>query len=45
MYPAIFGVYGESGSGKTKLIIDIIKRLTKEKFKIGSKPPKKLWKQ
>jgi molybdopterin-guanine dinucleotide biosynthesis protein B len=35
MYPAIFGVYGESGSGKTKLITDIIKRLTKEGFKIA----------
>jgi len=35
MYPAVFGVYGESGSGKTKLIIDIIKRLTKEGFKIA----------
>jgi len=35
MNPAVFGVYGESGSGKTKLIIDIIKRLTKEGFKIA----------
>ncbi len=35
MYPTIFGVYGESGSGKTKLITDIIKRLTKEGFKIA----------
>jgi len=35
MYPAIFGVYGESGSGKTKLITDIIKRLIKEGFEIA----------
>jgi len=35
MNPAVFGIYGESGSGKTRLITDIIKRLTKEKFKIA----------
>lgn len=35
MFPAVFGVYGESGSGKTKLITDIIKRLAKEGFKIA----------
>jgi len=35
MKSAVFGIYGESGSGKTKLIIEIIKRLTKEGFKIA----------
>jgi molybdopterin-guanine dinucleotide biosynthesis protein B len=35
MNPAIFGVYGESGSGKTKLITDIIKSFIKEGFKIA----------
>ena len=36
MCPAVFGVYGESKSGKTRLIVDIIKQLTKEGFKIAS---------
>ncbi len=35
MKPAVFGIYGRSGSGKTKLIMDIIKRLTKEGFKVA----------
>jgi len=36
MCPAVFGVYGESKSGKTRLIVDIIKLLTKEGFKTAS---------
>ncbi len=36
MCPAVFGVYGESNSGKTRLIVEIIKRLTKEGFKVAS---------
>jgi len=36
MCPVVFGVYGESKSGKTRLIVDIIKQLTKEGFKIAS---------
>ena len=35
MNPAVIGIYGESGSGKTRLIIDIIKRLTREGFKLA----------
>jgi molybdopterin-guanine dinucleotide biosynthesis protein B len=35
MYPAIFGIYGESGSGKTRLIVDIIKQINKEGFRIA----------
>jgi len=35
MKSAVFGIYGKSGSGKTKLIMDIIKRLTKERFKVA----------
>jgi molybdopterin-guanine dinucleotide biosynthesis protein B len=35
MESSILGIYGESGSGKTKLIIEIIKRLAKERFKIA----------
>ena len=35
MKSAVFGIYGESGSGKTKLIMDIIRRLTKEGFKVA----------
>ena len=35
MKSAVFGIYGESGSGKTKLIMDIIKRLTKEGFEVA----------
>lgn len=32
---AVFGVYGKSNSGKTRLIVNITKRLTKEGFKIA----------
>jgi len=34
--PAVFGLYGESNTGKTSLIVKIIKRLTNEKFKVGT---------
>lgn len=32
--PAVFGFYGESNTGKTSLIVKVIKRLTNEKFKV-----------
>ena len=35
MNPAVFGIYGKSNSGKTRLIVEIIKRLTNEGFKIA----------
>ena len=31
---ASFGIYGKSGIGKTTLVVDIIKRLSKEGFKV-----------
>ena len=31
---ASFGIYGKSGIGKTALVVDIIKRLSKEGFKV-----------
>ena len=34
--PAVFGVYGESNIGKTSLIVKVIERLTKEKFKVAT---------
>jgi len=36
MNPTVFGIYGESGTGKTTLVVDVIKQLTKEGFKIAS---------
>jgi molybdopterin-guanine dinucleotide biosynthesis protein B len=36
MRPAIFGIYGRSNTGKTKLITDIINTLTKDGLKIAS---------
>jgi molybdopterin-guanine dinucleotide biosynthesis protein B len=36
MKPAIFGLYGESNTGKTTLMVDIINKLTEEGFKIAS---------
>ena len=36
MNRAVVGVYGKSDTGKTTLIVDIIKQLTKEGFKIAS---------
>ena len=36
MKPFIIGFYGESDTGKTTLIVDIISRLTNEGFKIAS---------
>ena len=36
MKPKIFGIYGKSDTGKTTLIVEIIKRLTKEGYKIAS---------
>jgi len=35
-YPAIFGFYGKSGSGKTALIEQLIKHLKKEKYKVAT---------
>ena len=35
MNPAVFGIYGKSNSGKTRLIVEIIKRLTNEGFNIA----------
>lgn len=34
--PAVFGFYGESNTGKTSLIVKVIKRLTDECFKIAT---------
>lgn len=34
--PAVFGVYGESNTGKTTLVIKLIKRLTSENFKVAT---------
>lgn len=34
--PAIFGFYGKSNIGKTTLITQIIRRLTKEKYRIAT---------
>lgn len=36
MKPYIIGFYGESNSGKTSLIIEIINRLSKEEFNVAS---------
>jgi molybdopterin-guanine dinucleotide biosynthesis protein B len=36
MKPFVIGFYGESDTGKTTLIVDIITRLTKEDFKVAS---------
>lgn len=36
MNPLILGIYGKSKSGKTNLIVRIIKQLSNEGFKIGS---------
>ena len=36
MKPFVLGFYGESGTGKTTLIIEIIKRLSSEGFNIAS---------
>jgi molybdopterin-guanine dinucleotide biosynthesis protein B len=36
MKPAIFGIYGMSNTGKTKIIVDIIEELTKDGFNIAS---------
>jgi molybdopterin-guanine dinucleotide biosynthesis protein MobB len=33
--PAVLGFYGESGSGKTSLLVKLIKRLSKEGYKIA----------
>jgi len=35
MLPAIFGIYGNSNTGKTSLIIDIINKLSEEGLKIA----------
>jgi len=35
MKSAVIGIYGESGSGKTSLIIKLINRLKKERYKIA----------
>ena len=34
--PVVFGFYGESNTGKTSLIVKIIKKLTDEKFKVAT---------
>jgi molybdopterin-guanine dinucleotide biosynthesis protein B len=34
--PAVIGFYGESKTGKTTLIIEIIKRLTNEGLKVAT---------
>lgn len=34
--PAFIGFYGETNTGKTTLIVDIIKRLTAKGFKVGT---------
>ena len=34
--PAIIGIYGESNTGKTTLIVDIIKQFTKEGYQIAT---------
>lgn len=34
--PVVFGFYGESNTGKTSLIVKIIKQLTNEKFKVAT---------
>ena len=34
--PAVFGFYGKSNSGKTTIIVEIIKRLTAEGFKVAT---------
>jgi len=36
MKPFVLGFYGESDTGKTTLIVDIISRLTKEGYKVSS---------
>ncbi|KYK30619.1 MAG: hypothetical protein AYK22_03295 [Thermoplasmatales archaeon SG8-52-3] len=36
MSEKVFGIYGKSDTGKTTLIIDIVKNLTKEGFNIAS---------
>jgi molybdopterin-guanine dinucleotide biosynthesis protein B len=36
MKPYVLGFYGESDTGKTTLIVDIISRLTKEDYKVAS---------
>jgi molybdopterin-guanine dinucleotide biosynthesis protein MobB len=36
MKPYVLGFYGESDTGKTTLIVDIISRLTKEGYKVAS---------
>jgi len=36
MTEAVIGIYGKSNTGKTTLIVDIIKRLSNEGFKIAS---------
>jgi molybdopterin-guanine dinucleotide biosynthesis protein B len=36
MKPFVLGFYGESDTGKTTLIVDIISRLTKDKFNVAS---------
>ena len=35
-HPAVFGFYGESNTGKTSLIEEIINKLTKEGFKVAT---------
>ncbi len=36
MKPAIFGIYGKSNSGKTTLIVNIIKELSKNGIKVAT---------
>jgi len=36
MYPTVIGFYGRSDSGKTSIIIKLIKRLTKEGYKVAT---------
>jgi len=36
MNTAVFGIYGKSDSGKTSLIVEIIKRLSKEEINVAS---------
>ena len=36
MKPFVLGFYGESNTGKTTLIVDIISHLTKEEFNVAS---------
>ena len=36
MNPAIIGVYGKSNTGKTTLIVNIIKRLSEKGFKVAT---------